>query len=91
MIRLNVFIEVDSANREVFIKEAKLLVEKSLNDAGCIAYDLFESCTRDNVLMICETWKDDASLAAHSAAPHFALHVGNMEKLGKLKLERFEF
>lgn len=52
---------------------------KSLNDEGCVAYDVFESATRQDVMMICETWRDEQALAAHSAAPHFALHVGNME------------
>lgn len=56
-----------------------------------MAYDVFESATRQDVMMICETWRDEQALAAHSAAPHFALHVGNMEKLGKLKLEKFQF
>lgn len=91
MIRLNVFIQVEKENKPALLAEAKALVEKSLADEGCVAYDVFESATRPGVLMICETWRDGASLAAHSAAPHFSLHVGAMEKLGKLKLERFEF
>lgn len=91
MIRLNVFIQVAAENKAALLAEAKALVEKSLNDEGCIAYDAFESATRPDVLMICETWRDESALAAHSAAPHFALHVGNMEKLGKLKLEKFTF
>lgn len=96
MIRLNVFIQVEAANRASLLAEAKALVEKSLNDEGCVAYDVFESATRQDVMMICETWRDEQALAAHSAAahsaaPHFALHVGNMEKLGKLKLEKFQF
>ena len=91
MIRLNVFIQVEAANRAALLAEAKALVEKSLNDEGCVAYDVFESATRQDVMMICETWRDEQALAAHSAAPHFALHVENMEKLGKLKLEKFQF
>ena len=86
MIRLNVFIQVEAANRASLLAEAKALVEKSLNDEGCVAYDVFESATRQDVMMICETWRDEQALAAHSA-----LHVGNMEKLGKLKLEKFQF
>ena len=42
MIRLNVFIQVEAANRAALLAEAKALVEKSLNDEGCVAYDVFE-------------------------------------------------
>ena len=58
MIRLNVFIQVNESNRNAVLETAKELVAQSLNDKGCIAYDIFESATRKDVLMICETWKD---------------------------------
>lgn len=39
MIRLNVFIKVSDANKAEVEKIAKELVEASLKDNGCIAYD----------------------------------------------------
>ncbi len=57
MIRLNVFIQVSESNRAAVLEAAKELVASSLKDKGCIAYDVFESATRNDVLMICETWK----------------------------------
>ena len=68
MIRLNVFIQVSADNRAAVMEMAKELVACSLKDNGCIAYDIFESATREDVLMICETWKDEESLAAHEKA-----------------------
>ena len=47
MIRLNVFIRTTATNREETVATAKELVAASLKDAGCVAYDLFESATRD--------------------------------------------
>ncbi len=91
MLRLNVFIQVSAENRALALQTAKELVACSLKDAGCIAYDVFESATRPGVLMICETWKDEASLAAHSNASHFTTLVPKLESLGTMKLERFEF
>lgn len=64
MIRLNVFIRTTATNREETVATAKELVAASLKDAGCVAYDLFESATRPDVLMICETWSDAKALAA---------------------------
>ena len=91
MIRLNVFIQVSEENKAEVEKTAKELVACSLKDEGCIAYDVFESATRPDVLMICETWKDVASLAAHSNTPHFTTLVPKLESLGTMKLEKFEF
>ena len=68
MIRLNVFIQVSAENRAAVLESAKELVAYSLKDNGCIAYDVFESATRSDVLMICETWKDAESLSAFSWA-----------------------
>ena len=91
MIRLNVFIQVNEENRAALLEVAKELVAASLNDNGCIAYDIFESSTRKNVLMICETWTDEASLDAHSKASHFTTLVPKIQELGAMKIEKFLF
>lgn len=91
MIRLNVFIRTTDSNRDELISTARELVAASLQDEGCVAYDLFESTTRPHVLMICETWRDAASLAAHEKASHFTTLVPRMGQLGELKLEKFIF
>lgn len=91
MIRLNVFIQVDEKNHDAVVAAAKELVAASLKDQGCIAYDLFQSATRLDVLMICETWADAASLSAHEAASHFTTLVPRIQSLAAMKLEKFNF
>ena len=91
MIRLNVFIQVNESNLNAFLETAKELVAQSLNDNGCIAYDVFESATRKDVLMICETWKDEESLAAHEKATHFVTLVPKIQDIASMKLEKFSF
>lgn len=91
MIRLNVFIQVSAERRAAALEAAKALTACSLQDKGCIAYDIFESATRPDVLLICETWADADALAAHSATAHFERYVGQIEQLGQMKLEQFEF
>ena len=75
MIRLNCFfqanVELETAYKDA-LRAAVALTEKSRKHAGCIAYDTFQSATRSDVFMICETWADRASLDAHSATPEFA-------------------
>lgn len=91
MIRLNVFIRTSESNREELIRTAEELVTASLKDEGCVAYDLFTSATRCDVLMICETWSDSKALAAHEQTPHFTTLVPRMHQLGEMKLEKFVF
>lgn len=91
MIRLNVFIQVDEKNHDAVVAAAKELVAASLKDQGCIAYDLFQSATRPDVLMICETWADAASLSAHEAASHFTTLVPRIQSQAAMKLEKFNF
>lgn len=91
MIRLNVFIQVGAEKSAEVLELAKQLVAQSLNDAGCIAYDVFESATRNDVLMICETWQDEASLDAHMQATHFVTLVPQIQALAAMKLEKFSF
>lgn len=91
MIRLNVFIQVASANHDALLEAAKELTAHSVKEAGCIAYDVFQSATRPDVLMICETWENLNDLTNHEKSEHFVRLVGKMQELGKLKLEKFEF
>lgn len=91
MIRLNCFFQANEGQYAEALQAAIALTAASLKDEGNIAYDTFESATRPDIFMICETWRDEASLQAHMAADHFKLYVGQLEALGTLKLEQFEF
>ena len=91
MIRLNVFVRTTDEHRNEFVRLARELVAASLRDAGCVAYDLFESATRADVLMICETWRDAEALDAHRQAPPFLRIVPRLRELGEMKTERFAF
>ena len=91
MIRLNCFFKANEGKYDEALQAAIALTAASLKDEGNIAYDTFESATRPDIFMICETWQDDASLKKHMAADPFKLYVGQLETLGSLKLEQFEF
>ena len=91
MIRLNVFIRTTESNRDELVTIARELTAASLRDEGCVAYDLYESATRRDVLLICETWQDEASLAAHARQPHFTVLVPRLRELGEMKTEKVVF
>lgn len=91
MIRLNCFIKVDAEHRSAVLESACRLTAASLLQDGCVAYDIFESATRPEVLLICETWRDQAALDAHSASQVFVDEVGFMRSMTEMKLEAFDF
>ncbi len=91
MNRLNCFICVEANRRAEVLEAARRLTAVSLTQDGCIAYDVFESATRHDVLLICETWRDEATLKAHSDSEVFVKEVGLMRSLAEMKLETFEF
>lgn len=48
------------------------IVGATLDEPGCLAYDLHQSVTNPTEFMLYERWTSDESLAAHAAstAPH---------------------
>ncbi len=91
MIRLNVFISVEDVKRAAVLAAAKELTTASVKEDGCIAYDVFESGTRPNVLMICETWKDSEALANHEKTASFIKNIAILKESTIVKVEKFEF
>lgn len=91
MIRLNCFFQAKNGKYNEALNAAIALVAASQQQEGCIAYDVFESGTRKNVFMICETWANQETLDAHSASDPFSLYVGIITACGDMKIERFEF
>lgn len=92
MVRLNVSVIIpDSSRAAEIIAAATELVELSLHDEGCIDYDLYRSTTNDDRLMIVETWRDAAALDRHQQTEHFRRIVPQLEELGTLTHERFDF
>lgn len=91
MIRLNCFIQVSPDKHDTVLEAARSLTAASVAQDGCIAYDVFTSATRPDVMMICETWRDQTALDAHSASDEFVRYVGIMRDNAAMKLESFEF
>ena len=91
MIRLNCFFQAKDGQLDAALAAAKALTAASLEQDGCIAYDVFASATRPGVLLICETWRDEAALAAHSASAPFVKYVAVLNGTGAMKIEKFTF
>ena len=91
MIRLNCFIRVSEEHKAEVLAAARRLTEASLKQEGCIAYDIFESATRPDVLMFCETWRDQQALDAHATSDVFVKETKFIHDVAELKIERLSF
>ncbi len=80
-IRINCMMSAKDGETDALLDTAMKLVAASQNDAGMIDYDIYRSVTRPDYFMIFETWKDQPSLDAHSAAEHFRTLVPRMHEL----------
>lgn len=89
MIRLNCFFQAEAGKYAEALEAAKALVAESLKQDGCIAYDVFESGTREGIFMFCETWANQEVLDAHAASEPFKKYVAIIHSCGKMKLEQF--
>ena len=56
MIRVNCFFQANEEQYATALETALALVAASREHAGCVSYDVFESGTRPDVFMFCETW-----------------------------------
>ena len=91
MIRLNCFFEAKEGKYNEAFNAAVALVAESQKQEGCVLYDIYESGTRKNSFMICETWASQELLDAHSASAPFKLYVPQILACGEMKIEQFEF
>lgn len=56
--------------KDDFLKLAKELIIESRKEAGCIAYDIYESI--DGLcLTFIEEWKDEEAIKSHNSSNHF--------------------
>ena len=90
MLRLNCFFRAKDGRLDDALAAAKELTAASLEQDGCIAYDVFASATRQDVLLICETWRDEAALQAHSESAPFVKNVAVINDCGEMKIEKFD-
>ncbi len=52
------------------------LVAPTLEEPGCVAYELYESAAAPGTFVTVETWKAQSDLDAHMQTPHIAAALG---------------
>lgn len=88
-IRFNGLITVNAANRDKVIELCRQLTAVSSGDEGVIDFDIMESVSSPNRLMIYETWKDSAVFRKHVASAHVTSILPQIQQLCKVDGKEF--
>jgi Uncharacterized conserved protein len=76
---LNFLLKIEK--REEFLKDAAELIAASKQEAGCLAYDLYEAVLSENAFVMIENW---ASLEAIRKTQHESFAVSFCAKYQQL-------
>lgn len=73
MITLTVDLRVRPGHLQAFLAAIEVNAARSFTDeAGCLYFDVCQDKSDDHHFIFHEVYEDDAAVAAHRAAPHFA-------------------
>jgi len=62
--------------RDAFIAAARAQIVETRKEAGCIAYDFYESQTAPNTFVFNERWKSREAIDAHFQTDHIKTFMG---------------
>lgn len=71
MIKIVAKSVIKDGKKEEYINMAKELIEKSLQEEGCISYGLFQDIKDPSILTFIEEWKDQEAINLHNNSEHF--------------------
>jgi quinol monooxygenase YgiN len=72
---------VKSDKLKEYLEQARPLVEATVQENGCIKYELFEDVQDPTILTMIEEWVDKDALNKHMASEHFLRIVPILGKL----------
>lgn len=74
MLAMWVRVRVKPAERERFLKAIEIdALGSERDEPGCLRFNVLQDATDENVYYFYEVYRDEAALAAHREAPHYAV------------------
>ena len=74
-------IKAQEGKEELVRNELQGLIPTTLDEPGCINYDLHESADRPGLFMFHENWETKKHLEDHLARPHLQAFLAKSEEL----------
>ena len=87
MIRVIAKFSVKADGIDPFMNIAKELVTKTVEEEGCISYEMVQDTKNSTQLFMLEEWKSKEALDQHLTSAHFTLLVPQMVKYAESKPE----
>jgi quinol monooxygenase YgiN len=72
MIIVHATIPTKPGRRDELLEPAQACIEQTLNEAGCISYELFFSAADPDKALMVERWESSEALGAHLQSAHLA-------------------
>ncbi|TWT25799.1 putative quinol monooxygenase [Planomicrobium sp. CPCC 101110] len=88
---IHAYIKISSEKRDLFLNEAKTLIQQSKAEPGNISYHLYEDPLTANSFVMVEEWKDQEAIRVHEESAHFQLFVSNAAEFMVAPLEAHVF
>jgi len=73
MIKVVAKLTIKKEGIDIFIENAKKLVEETRKEEGCISYQLLQDINNEQVFIFNEEWASAEALDKHMKSEHFAL------------------
>jgi quinol monooxygenase YgiN len=84
MIKCVAKLTIKQGMNEKFLAEVSNLIAKTKKeDAGCIAYDLYQDLQAGNIFVMIEEWRNPEDLDAHSKSKHLHDFQGLMAEIAE--------
>ena len=71
-------VQTDDARRDELVRLGQTVAAASREEAGCLAYRVYEDSEQPNHFVFVEEWESQAALEAHFATSHIATFMRDM-------------
>ncbi len=75
-------VDVDPEQRAAALEAGRPLIEPTLAQKGCLAYDWLPDPLRPGRIVVYERWESAEDLAAHFAGPHYVAMRDTIARFG---------
>lgn len=72
---------IKKENKEAFLAFAKIMIEETRKEPGCLSYDLLADVETEDTYYFVEKYQDEAAVEAHRASAYFCTYVPQMRVL----------
>jgi quinol monooxygenase YgiN len=80
--------EVPAEGMTRFLQISKANSQASVKEPGCASFDVLLAKDKPNVVMLIETYRDQAGYDAHRVTPHFQAFVKGVQEIGATRTAR---